>query len=296
MRLLRQIDWESSLKRLEALGAGLGLVIVVLTLTPGTATALGAWFWVALVVGVVLLVVNSVALLWKPSRALASWVWLRLPWDIHVTRKAAALRRADSTERGFLDYELGFLRGMTSVNDILGRITKEAERNARDTNTSTAKMKALVGAPVEKRIRGAKKSADSFTRYAERLERLESQYRTACQRMTTNFLDWVRTAPEANDWNSFDPTLASLAEVTRGSKASTTSYRDTIQESRNLKVSQDVNRSTDRLISATNKLIEDIDGIIKFCGEGRFALKRRIAGKQSPGVVPSTSRKAGFRR
>jgi hypothetical protein len=279
MHWLRRFDWESRLRRIEAAGAGLGLLLVALTLTPQAAKALGPWVWLALAVGFTLLLVNSVALLWGPANGLANWVSARSPFDIRLTWRTSALNLPDSTELGFLDYELGFKVGMVAVNEILGRITKETEKNARDTNTSTAQLKRLVGAPVKQRIRGAKKSADAFTSYAKRLERLEAQYRAACQQMTTNFLNWIRTAPEGNDFQSFDPTLSSLAKSSRGSSTSTVSYRDTIQESRNLKVSQDVNRATDRVIAAVNRLIEDIDGLIKFCGEGRAAAKRRLGSK-----------------
>jgi hypothetical protein len=185
----------------------------------------------------------------------------------------------DQTERGYLDYELGFMRGMKSANQILTRITKETERNVRDTNTSTERLRALVGAPIERRLRGATKSADAFTGFAKRLERLQAQYRTACHQMTSNFLDWIRTAPEGNDFRSFEPTLTALATSSRASKESTATYRDSMQTNRNLKVSQDVNRAADRVIAVIDRLIQDTDGIIKFCGDARATIKQRVGSK-----------------
>jgi len=289
-------NWESGLKRIEAVAAALGLLLVVLTMTPGAASALGGWYWLALAIGFVLLVANSVAFLWGPIRGSLLWLWARSPLDVSVTRRSKVPKEPDKTERGFLDYELGFMRGLNSANRILNRITKETLRNTKSTNTSTERIKSLVGKPVERRIAGAKKSADAFDAYAKRMESLETDYRAACQEMTTNFLDWIRTAPDGNDFKSLDPTLSGLADVTRGSKASTDRYGNTVRESRRLKVSQDVNRSLDRVIAVNGRLVDDIDGIIKFCGDARAAIKERTKARRSPAEGPSTSNKADSRR
>src|SRR5258708_1908091 len=79
------------------------------------------------------------------------------PFDFRITmaRKNAQPKPPPAAvERGFLDYELDAMRGITAANKLLGLIAKELTRNTRDTTTSAARLSALKGAPVEKRVRG----------------------------------------------------------------------------------------------------------------------------------------------
>jgi Zn-dependent M32 family carboxypeptidase len=210
--------------------------------------------------------------------------WIpHFPFDFRITmaRKDAQPKPPPvAVERGFLDYEMDAMRGINAANKLLGLIAKELARNTRDTTTSAARLSALKGAPVEKRVRGAKKAADALSAHANRLGRLEMEYRAACHQMTSNFLHWIETAPEGNDFETFDRNLVELAEITKASRASTLAYRNSVHESRQLRVSQDVNGATDRVIAVVDKLVQDVESITKYCVDAHAAIGRRAASRQ----------------
>ncbi len=205
----------------------------------------------------------------------------KFPYHITIVRKnLPPTTPPREVERGFLDYEMGAMTGIEAMTRVVAKISAEMVRHTRDTNAKTARLKELVRAPVEQRLRGAKKSADAIEAHARRLERLEDDYRQAVDKMIANSLGYIRTAPAENDFNGFKETLASLGQSTKESTESTLSYRRTLNESRIVNVSRDVNRATEHAIEVVDKLARDSERIVKYATDAAALIAKR--NKKSP--------------
>ncbi len=299
MHWLRRFDWESRLRRIEAAGAGLGLLLIVLTLTPPAATALGPWLWLALIVGLLLLIGNTVALLWRPVQTLAIWLWGKSPLDIRIARKTSNRAMPDKTERGFLDYELDFMGAAAKVSQVTGNITSETKSQTRRTVAAGKRLTRALGASVQKRHRVVTGIAKEIESFARRLEGLEREYRAACDQVTANGRGLVKTSPASNDFSTFGQAVSNLRVSMVAYRDATSGTRDTMQQAREINISQDANRAYEHVIGVLDKLIEDAHGMVLYCDEVQklVAARKRSQspGPRRPPVGPSASSRAGFR-
>src|SRR6266851_3392406 len=266
-RRLRDFDWETRLRRVEAAGAGVGLLIVALTVTQ---RAIGLWWWIALAIGAILFGGNLLALVVEPIVATFREAWARSPVEVQIRRKRKKAE-APRAERGFLDFEKDWLRAMDDINAILPKIGVEVEKIGPRLTKHAADLVAAKGARVEVRIRRAKESAHTFKRHADSLGRMERKLREGIRIMRENYMALL--ANETTRVAVSNPAV--LSQMKAGSIAGGTSidgYRQTVIGIRNLSVEREVNETSDGLANVLGALIGDIDEVVKFCDDALVAI------------------------
>jgi hypothetical protein len=136
-------------------------------------------------------------------------------------------------------------------------------------------LQQLQGAPVDKRLRATNHSARLIDDHASRFERLETTYRAQSTAMTVNLVEMLNTTPATGSLGELPGVLATTAGQTTASRASMASYRDTVRSMRQMRVSQKLNQSCDRLIRVLDRVMEDSDAILKAYAEAQRVIARR---------------------
>jgi hypothetical protein len=211
------------------------------------------------------------------SRRFRAWLSfeVRSPFIRKADRPRTPKIVAKEVELGFLDFELNSTKAATAVSKLLVRLTKELGRGARDTQASSKQLATVSALSVARRRGAANLAASRINAHAQRLERLEEAFRKACGDLSSNSLGWVETAPATSGWAELDKSFETLANVSSESRGGSLGYRQAVQQNRELRVTQGVNKATERLLVVLDRLLEDNDSIIAYCEEARSIVERR---------------------
>lgn len=192
--------------------------------------------------------------------------------------QASCLASAVPAELGFLDFELNAKRATTKVAAQLLRLGSDMERTTPHIRASGDAIAAAAGQGVEVRHKVARRAASRIEAHAKRQERLEAPLRLAVDELTQNSLGWIRTTLAKNGWNELEASLQQLAKYATVARGGAAEYRQAVQANRQLMISQDMNRSTERLMEVLEKELEDIDRVNSFCTAGTTLVRQRTAG------------------
>ena len=256
------------------------------------AQQLNAWeaAWICWVFAALVVLWSAVTA--EPVRRRSQSVVALLPFRVQIAWRGNLRAPRIEVEKGFLDFEKAHLEGTQAATKTLQAFAAEMTRHTPKVVVEGAKLQQLQGAPVDKRLRATNRSARLIDRHASRFERLEKTYRAQSRAMTVNLVEMLNTTPATGSLGQLPDALATTAAQTTASRASTAGYRDAVTNMRQMRVSQKLNRSCDRLISVLDSVLEDSDAILKAYAEAQSVIAKRWP-KPSPAGGPSASSKAG---
>jgi hypothetical protein len=198
----------------------------------------------------------------------AQWFQRRFPYRFQapMVRKEPVVRVAPPpAAMGNLDFSLYMQRSSQTIAGLLGKMSKEMQRNTGEVGRNTARIvRANASGSIERQHRAAAKTAAGLSGHAKRLGRLEAEYRLQVESFVTNSQALIGAidAPEL-------PGVAANTTEFRASiesgKAGTSSYRDSVQTTRQLNMSQAVNGASENLMAVLGRVMEDADTLIAYC-------------------------------
>jgi hypothetical protein len=190
-------------------------------------------------------------------------------------------------DKGFLDYERGYLAATQAATKTLNAIAAEMTLQSPKIVAQTARTQATQGTSVETRLRVANQTAKLIDRHAARFEGLEKTYRARSEAMSINLVDMLSTVPATGSLGEFPDVLEITQRQTAESRQSMAGYRDAVTKTRRMRVSQPLNQACDRLIAVLDRLLEDTDSNVKALADARSVISNRWAAPTSS--APSTT-------
>jgi hypothetical protein len=179
------------------------------------------------------------------------------------------------TEQGFLDFEKQYLVATKAATKTLEAVGRELTTNTPKIQAAAVSMQRVKGADVDRRLGAVNAAARLLNGHAARLENLEKTYRAQSRTIATNLVDMLETTPLTSDLGEFPKAIATTGEQSSDAIASTAGYKEAVRGTRDMKVSQKVNQSADRLIAVLDLLLEDIEAIVKACNDALAVIETR---------------------
>ncbi|HXA42399.1 MAG TPA: hypothetical protein VNV65_05725 [Candidatus Solibacter sp.] len=225
--------------------------------------------------GLALLLALRSAYEWEPIRS-------RIPIEVEVRRRRQIVKPLPVVvEGGWLDYELAMMAALSTIIQLLDRVTRETGKNTNRTVRHAQQVVAAKDAPVARRHRVATKAARDFERYASRLDRFEQDYREATHQASENYVNLVETAPTGTPWPVISDGLSRLVESTKSASSSTRAQRQSATDLRQARVSQALNQAMDHQVAALTKIIEDMDAFAFSCEQVISQIARRFPAERA---------------
>ncbi len=224
--------------------------------------------------------IAAVVVLWsvltaEPVRRRSQSAVAFLPFSVQIAWRGNLKAPRVEVEKGFLDFENGNMEATAAATRTLQAFAAEMSRHNPKIVAQTARMQKLQGAPVDQRLQAAADSARLLDRHAAHFERLEKTYRAQVTAMTSNLIEMLSTTPATGTLGQLPDAIRVTAAQTAASKTGTANYRDTLIQMRQMRVSQRVNESCDRLIAVLDRVIEDSEMILKAYSEADKVIAQR---------------------
>jgi hypothetical protein len=179
------------------------------------------------------------------------------------------------TEQGFLDFEKQYLLATQAATKTLEAIGRELAANTPKIQSAAGSMKRAQGADVDHRLRAVNAAARLLNGHAARLETLEKTYRAQSRASATNLVDMLETTPVTSDLGEFPKAIATTGAQASDSILSTTGYKEAVRGTRDMRVSQKVNQSADRLMAVLDLLLEDTEAMVKASNDALAVIEKR---------------------
>lgn len=183
--------------------------------------------------------------------------------------RSPLVRRAVEPSRlpaamGRVDFELYSHQASEGLARVLSAMGKEMERNTARITKAAPRIAKAASSSVERRHKLLAKTAAGISNHAHRMEVFEAEYRSQIQTFVTHSKHYVESL-DASELPQLTQSTLEFRASAESSKAGTSSYRESIQGTRNLNLSQAVNGAAEDLFRVLDHIIGDTDKILAYC-------------------------------
>ena len=198
---------------------------------------------------------------------------------------------------GKLDFEKYQKDASAAAVSIMTKIGKEIQTTDPKLTKQGTKIAGSVGKSVERRLRVSRGVARTLNRHAKKMGKLEAKYRVEIEAFVENSRELIEAGAADPDFPSVIAAIAQMRQAVVGGRTATTSYRNAIQVTRSICISQAVNGASEALIAVLDRLNADVDRVITYCDwAAQFAANQSSSPPALPPVGSATPNRAARRR
>lgn len=214
----------------------------------------------------------GVAVIWLVL-ALITWqpVQTRLQFLVRGTERPVVVNADPNAriEKGFLDFAVDAKRAGQEFPAILTRITRETTNIAKKLQSAKERTHNAAGDLV-KIHNIASRTAGQIDEYSAFLESNLNLLQQTSRMLTHSwigYIEWFTPQTEAQKGQLLElrPVIRNLLESTRNSPKGVGAFRDAVAALRGKRISQDINRATERLLPHLDGIIAVMKEIERTC-------------------------------
>jgi hypothetical protein len=200
----------------------------------------------------------------------------RLPFQLRspIVRRVREPSRREAAY-GWADFEAFAVAALKRMTTTLIGINREITAIGKTLRNDTPKVAIAAAQSADKRrsfFRGVGSRVDA---HAQRMERLQVQFRHQITEMSTNYLERLRYV-NADGASQNRPGIVGMRSAVADSRPKIVGMRESALVLRRQSVQQIVNQATDRLDEVIGRLLSDFDAVTRFTTDALKLIDEKI--------------------